>query len=145
MKHEFRFGVHADYGEVRTFRCAVRERLETTGLAEAIVDRLVLVLDEIVCNSIEHGHAYRSVKDVLEVRVRLVDGHLDIRFCDPSCPPHVVREIDRLLVKSRQGVSPDSERGRGLFLIHDGLEDLEVRTGPGGVGLELRGRLRSGW
>lgn len=138
------FRIEADVARVRFLRADIRDRLEELGVAEGDVDRLVLVVDELVSNSIEHGASYRSEEDVLSIRLTILESHVELGFEDPSVPAGIVAEMLRLLDQCRSGGVPplDNERGRGLFLIDDGLEDVVVEAGADGSGLELTGRLR---
>ena len=139
--HDFR--IEPDVSRLRSLRAAIREQLAAAGVADSDVDRLVLVVDEIVSNAIEHGSAYRNDEDVLGIRIRVADAHVDLVFHDPSVPQQTVAEMVAMLQRCQRGEMPplDSERGRGLFLIRDGLDEIAVDTGAGGRGLELVGRL----
>ncbi|MBK8974552.1 MAG: ATP-binding protein [Planctomycetes bacterium] len=129
-------------GEVRALRHAVRAFLEPRGVAERKVDTLVLVLDEIVNNSIEHGRPYRAPGDEFVVRVRVEAGRVEIEFRDPSVPRDVVTEIVELLERvGRTAPPPTFERGRGLFLIRDGLDAIAIESDAGGVGMQMRGHI----
>lgn len=128
-------------GQVRFLRADLREHLEAVGVAEIDVDRLVLVVDELVNNAIEHGASHRQVSDVLSLHVVVEEAELRLEFVDPSAPPGLVDQIDAMLRACAHGRPPlDSERGRGLFLIADGLDELRVVAGEGGSGLRLIGR-----
>ena len=105
------------------------------------IERMVLVIDEMVSNAIEHGRIYRTKGHQLRLLLHLDQNHLHIEFNDPGVPHEVVSELNELLAACRGNRPPlDSERGRGLFLIDDGLDDLEVEAAPGG-GLSMRGRM----
>ena len=130
------FRVRPEPAEVRALRHGVRERLEGIGVAEERIDSLVLVLDEIVNNSIEHGAGYRTDADVLEVRVAVGSARIDVEYRDPSVPADVVSELVEMFAEVRSGPPPAMfERGRGLFLIQDGLADLAVESVDGGMRL----------
>jgi anti-sigma regulatory factor (Ser/Thr protein kinase) len=136
------FRVEADVARVRFLRADIRAHLEQAGMAERDLDRLVLVVDEIVSNAIEHGAVYRRPDDVLELRLTVAADHVAVAFHDPSVPARTVAELARMLERCQSGVPPlESERGRGLYLIGDGLEDIEAAVAEGGVGLRLTGRL----
>lgn len=137
------FRIEPDVSRVRFLRADIRGRLEELGLGEQDVDRLVLVVDEIVSNSIEHGRAYRRPADLLELRLTVAVDHVAVEFHDPAVPPETVAEIVRMIERCRAGAPPlDNERGRGLFLIDDGLDALQAVPAAGGPGLWLTGRLR---
>ncbi|MDA0932619.1 MAG: ATP-binding protein [Planctomycetota bacterium] len=127
-------------GQVRFLRADLRASLEACGVAEEAVDQLVLVADEIVNNAIEHGASYREAADVLRLHVEVDDEAVRFEFVDPSAPAELVSQLDVMLRACSEGRPPlDSERGRGLFLIADGLEDVRVDA-VGDRGLRLSGR-----
>jgi anti-sigma regulatory factor (Ser/Thr protein kinase) len=128
-------------GQVRFLRADLRERLEASGVGESDVDRMVLVVDEMVNNAIEHGAFHRQASDVLTLHVVIGEAELHLEFVDPSAPQDLVDQVEAMLRACAQGRPPlDSERGRGLFLIADGFDELRVVTGEGGHGLRLIGR-----
>jgi anti-sigma regulatory factor (Ser/Thr protein kinase) len=136
---EFRFPPEPRH--LRVLRRKVRRALEREGIVGSPVDRLVLVLDEMVSNAIEHGNSNRAGVHELSVMLRLSDVHVDVEFRDPGVPDSVVRELNDLLRACRGNRPPlDNERGRGLFLIDDGLDELCLEALPGG-GLTMRGRM----
>jgi anti-sigma regulatory factor (Ser/Thr protein kinase) len=139
----FGFRLRPSFDQARALRSGVRERLEPLGVSEQDVGRLILVVDEMVSNAIEHGHEYRRDGDLLTVRIGVDPAFFDVEFIDPAVPTAIITEIEGLLAQCRGGVPPlDNERGRGLFLIQDGLESLDLLGDPGGRGLRVRGRMR---
>jgi anti-sigma regulatory factor (Ser/Thr protein kinase) len=137
------FRIIPKLGQTRFLRRDVRVSLERSGFPRDRVGEVVLVVDEIVTNAIEHGSRYRQPTDELIIRLGIDGGSVDVEFIDPSMPADAVDELVRLLAKCG-GESPppiDSERGRGLFLIHDGLDVCEVEVLPDGVGVSMRGRM----
>jgi len=136
------FRIEPEVSRVRFLRADIRERLEGLDVAEGDIDRLVLVVDEIVSNSIEHGATHRSPADVLTMRLTVESAFVSVEFHDSSVPTSTIDELLALLAKCRSGIPPiDNERGRGLFLIDDGLSELSIGAGEHGVGMQLRGRL----
>ncbi len=145
MTVRFGFKLKPRFEQVRSLRHGLRERLEPLGVSEHDVGRLLLVVDEMVSNAIEHGEDYRRPDDLLTVRFAVDVAHVDIEFIDPAVPAATIRDILDLLAQCRNGRPPiHSERGRGLFLINDGLDQLDLSGDPTGTGLRVRGRfLRS--
>jgi anti-sigma regulatory factor (Ser/Thr protein kinase) len=136
------FRVAPEPAQVRELRAEVREALESRQIAEHTVDTTVLVLDELVNNSIEHGRPYRGEADQLAVRLTLGEDGVHVAFEDPSVPSQVVGEIESLLEQVKDTAPPPFfERGRGLFLIQDGIKQLELASLDGGVGMLLTGRI----
>lgn len=127
-------------GQVRFLRADLRAGLEDCGVAEDAVDQLVLVADEIVNNAIEHGAFHREAADVLRLHVEVDADEVRFEFVDPSAPADLVSQVDAMLRACAEGRPPlDSERGRGLFLIADGLDGVRVDA-VGDRGLRLSGR-----
>jgi anti-sigma regulatory factor (Ser/Thr protein kinase) len=137
---ELRFPPDPAY--LRLLRQSVREHMERHNVAEGPTDRMVLIVDEMVSNSIEHGVTYRSTKRDLVVHLEFHGQDLHLSFVDPEVPRGVIDDLTRLLAACRGNLPPlESERGRGLFLIDDGLDDLALEGAPGG-GMRMRGTLR---
>ncbi len=59
MSDRLEFDIPPELSYLRELRRMVRERVCKLGAREERVDRLVLAVDEIVSNSIEHGDDYR--------------------------------------------------------------------------------------
>lgn len=143
MNTRFGFKLRPSFDQVRALRSGVRERLEPLGVSDQDVGRLLLVVDEMVSNAIEHGHDYRRDDDLLTVRIAVDSAFFELEFIDPAVPKATITEIEGLLAQCREGAPPlDNERGRGLFLIQDGLETLDLLGDPGGRGLRVRGRMK---
>lgn len=131
----------ADLARVGEIRAALRARLAASGVAEIHLERLVLVVDEVVSNAIEHGGTYRGSPEPIRVQVWLDGAVLHLAVDDLDTPGDVRDALERDLGGAIPG-QPDvtSERGRGLFLIHTFLADLEV-SAVDGRGMRLTGRL----
>jgi anti-sigma regulatory factor (Ser/Thr protein kinase) len=138
---DFRIPARPEY--LRDLRKAVREGVEAMGVAERARDQIVLVLDELVSNAIEHGDDYRTGGGELTVQVRLIGGGLWMEFIDPDMPGSMVAELHRALERWDGSPPPlTNERGRGLFLISAYVDELIVQPAQGG-GLHVRGRIAS--
>ena len=138
----FGFRFEPEPSKARALRAAIRVRLAEHDVLASDIDRIVLVIDEIVSNSIEHAAPFRAEVDRLMLHFKIEDTHLLVEFRDPAVPAQAVAEIVRQLAECREGRRPplEHERGRGLFLIEDAFEELTVSRGPDGLGLRLRGR-----
>ncbi len=136
---EFRFP--PDPGHLRILRKVVREGTLDLGVTERRVDLLVLAMDEIVSNSIEHGQEYRQGGDQLLVRVELSGADLRIDFYDPAVPEDTVAQMAEWLASSQVGL-PDleSERGRGFFLMASSLDEIQIQPAKDG-GMHMLGRM----
>ena len=128
-----------DPGFARTLRGSLRASLSGMGVSEDRLDFVLLVVDEIVNNAIEHSAAYRADGKLL-LRMTAKGRDVWLNFEDPDVPGEVITELSQVLSGPADDVPPlDSERGRGLFLIAMNVEELEVDQRPQG-GMVLRGR-----
>ncbi len=136
---EFRFP--PDPSHLRILRKAVRDGVLELGVIERSVDLLVLAMDEIVSNSIEHGEADREGDNMLCVRVELQGGDLRFDFFDPGVPDETVEKMSTWLANSQNGL-PDleSERGRGFFLMSSSLDEILIQPAEEG-GMHMLGRM----
>ena len=131
----------ADLSRMAEVREIVRNGLAREGVPEEFQERLVLVVDEVVTNSIEHGAEYRQTEKPIRVCVGRTEDGLVLSVEDVDVPPDMVADLAREFGE-QGGEAPASllERGRGMFLISMFLEDLQVSSVEGG-GMRLRGRL----
>lgn len=131
----------AEPAMLREIRGKLRSALEGKGLASQAVSRILLALDELVSNAIEHGQPYRAAGKPLRLQVSILEGDLCLDFFDLDVPDDRVLELAKLLAASA-GKPPDlkAERGRGLFLIDDAFDEVSIEVGRGG-GMHLRGRV----
>ena len=131
----------ADLGRMAEVRKVVRNDLAREGVPEEFVERLVLVVDEVVSNSIEHGTDYRQTEKPIRVRVGRTGDGLVLSVDDVDVPPDMVADLAREF-DEHGGEAPALflERGRGMFLINMFLEDLRLSSVEGG-GMRLQGRL----
>lgn len=141
MNDGLQFRIPALPEHLRDLRKGVREGVEAMGVTEAVCERAVLVLDELVSNAIEHGLDYRTSGGELFVQVSMTAGHLWMEFVDPDVPGPMVTEL-RSAIERWSGNPPplSNERGRGLFLIATYFDELIVQAARGG-GLHVRGRI----
>ncbi len=139
-KGELRFEVRPDPKVVRELRRLVREALIRLGIAPERIEPVLLVLDEIVSNAIEHGREYRGGNVPMIVVLRRSGAALELEFEDPAVPQPLVQQLrEAFACDPRTCPPPENERGRGIYLVAEALRDVEVRSAAGG-GLHLRGR-----
>jgi anti-sigma regulatory factor (Ser/Thr protein kinase) len=137
---DFRFPAEPDH--LRVLRRMLRKGLVAMGIAESVTDRVLLVMDEIVSNAIEHGADYRQGEAPLRARVTLVeDDRLFLQFHDEDMPAEILAEVSREILNGGYTPVAGLERGRGLFLIREFLSELQVQELSGG-GMLLEGFLR---
>ena len=123
-------------------RRVLRTGLQLKGVPELCLERLILVVDEVVSNSIEHGAGYRQTTDPIRVRVGRSEEGLILVVDDVDVPRAVVESLASEF-SGQEEVAPSVllERGRGMFLIGTYLEDIQV-TDADGCGMRLQGRLQ---
>ncbi len=132
----------ADLRLMAEVRRVLRTGLEQQGVPELFLERLVLVVDEVVSNSIEHGTDYRQTADPIRVRVDRSEEGLILVVDDVDVPRAVVESLASEF-REHDDAAPSVllERGRGMFLIGTYLEDIQV-TDADGCGMRLQGRLQ---
>lgn len=132
----------ADPQALRSLRRRVRTELRGQSLAAHDAEIVLLVLDELVSNAIEHGGDYRTRGKRLQLGL-FVDGRdLVLEFVDHDIPPSEIATISKALASADIEV-PDieDERGRGLFLVLTSLQSIVVEDrSADGEGMLLRGR-----
>jgi len=142
LNYELDYRFPAEPEHLRMFRNMLRDGLVEMGVLEDATERVLLVMDEIVSNAIEHGADYRRGEKPLRVRVQLVGGRrLFLQFHDEDMPTEILAELSREIVNGSHMPVAELERGRGLFLIREFLSDLQVLELTGG-GMLLEGFLR---
>lgn len=127
---------------LRDLRKRVRAEVKGARLPRATVDVVILVLDELVSNAIEHGASYRRGATPLRAELRADGRDLVLVFDDDDMPAAEVAELQRIVGADIELPDLEDERGRGLFLITTSLQGLTVedRTGVG-AGVRLSGRI----
>jgi anti-sigma regulatory factor (Ser/Thr protein kinase) len=137
---EFEFS--PDPSALSSLRHDLGRRLAGLRVGEQVAENVLLVVDEIVNNAIEHAAGYRHRNAKLALRLHAAGTRVVLEFEDPDVPSEVVRDLVRRLRALRRGPPPpfDAERGRGLFLIARRVSGLQLRALPAG-GMRLRGCL----
>jgi anti-sigma regulatory factor (Ser/Thr protein kinase) len=139
-RSELRFELLPDPRRVRDLRRDVRSKLGPLGFEPEFITHVLLVLDEIVSNAIEHGSGYRAGDAPLVVTLRRSRRDLVLDFEDPAVPEDLVRQLrDAFACRDATCPPPESERGRGIYLVLGALRDVDVTQAPRG-GLHLHGR-----
>ena len=131
----------ADLRLMASLRSDLRDGLGQAGVPDAMLERLILVVDEVVSNSIEHGAEYRRSDLPIRVMVRKEEAGLQLVIDDIDVPRATMAS---LLAGYESSDTPPGlllERGRGLFLINTFLEDLKILRVEGG-GMRLQGMLQ---
>ncbi len=105
-------------------RSSVRDQLEAWDVDIRATSKIVLVVDEMVGNSIDHGGGYRGASTELMVAVAVIGTDVEVSFVDPDAPESLVSELREQLANATEPPPLDAERGRGLYLIGSTLEDV---------------------
>jgi anti-sigma regulatory factor (Ser/Thr protein kinase) len=132
----------AEPDALRSLRRRVRTTLRTQGLGPNDIDTVLLVVDELVTNAIEHGTAYRQRAKPLHARLQTDGDDLVLEFEDRDMPPPQIALLAKALADGDIEL-PDleDERGRGLFLVLTSMQSIVVedRTAQA-EGMRLQGR-----
>lgn len=132
----------AEAQALRGVRRRVRTELRGLRLPPHDAEIVLLVLDELVSNAIEHGAAYRARGKPLQAGLHVDGDDLVLEFVDEDMPAAEI-EVLRGALGTGDIDLPDveDERGRGLFLVLTALQGIVVedRTEAAG-GMLLRGR-----
>lgn len=141
---ELRLELPAVHAAARAMRQIVREFARTGGMAGAELDRLLLIFDELLSNAIDHGgggaaNERSERRSVSKVQISL---HIDpcnwiLRVGDEG--PGDAEALRRRL-RSRAEVPAEDERGRGLVLLAELADAVEVRRRRHGPGLVIGAR-----
>ncbi|MEZ5964340.1 MAG: ATP-binding protein [Planctomycetota bacterium] len=132
----------ADPQALRGLRRRVRSELRGLRLQPHDAEIVLLVLDELVSNAIEHGGAYRTRGKRLQAGLFVDGDDLVLEFVDQDMPAREIAALRRTLAAGDVDI-PDieDERGRGLFLVLTSLQSITVddRTATA-EGMLMRGR-----
>ena len=118
----------ADAHEVAPVRHQLREWLQDSGLSEDEASDLVLAVSEAVNNSVEHAYP-GPARGTVEVHAAIGgDGEVSVDVTDHG----------------RWRVPPPAltMRGRGLLLMRESVDEVEIRRSASGTTVRLR-RARS--
>lgn len=139
--HELRLDLPAAHSAERMARSVLREFARREGVAEREVQTIEFVASELLSNAVDHGGGGRAMEESEHGgRVRM-SLHLVVRPDGWSLAvgDQGGGDPDRLRARIDEAREPDAEdeRGRGLFLMAQMVERLEVRRSADGLGLEL--------
>ena len=114
----------------RQLRVALAELLAARKVPRSATRDVLLAADEAFVNAFMHGG---DVEGTVSVRADVQDNRVSVTICDDGCG----FDIDALDVRSRP--DPQSAHGRGLFLIHHLMDEVEVRSHAAVRGAASRG------
>jgi serine/threonine-protein kinase RsbW len=116
---------------IRSVRKSVSYLMGQWGFTDESRDNIALALSEALNNAREHG----SVKDTRIEVTCLLEGlvaKLKVEDFGEKDASDATRAFD-----SKDIPPPDSERGRGIFLIRSLMDDVEMKCKPGGIIIKM--------
>lgn len=140
---DFQLRIPNRLGMVQALRALLAATLEGRGVDEEDAQEILLVVSEVVNNSIEHvaGRGPGGYHEV-EIRLGVLGDRVVGRVRDEGLGGIEQKDFDRASVPDL-----DTDRGRGLFLIQayvDALTVVPIRGIGTEIRFEKRVRLRAG-
>jgi anti-sigma regulatory factor (Ser/Thr protein kinase) len=100
-------------------RAVVREVAVSTGFSSLRVEDVVLVVNELCCNAVQHGGGSGALRSWAE------EGTLYFEVADSG---HI-----QDMLADRQSPKTHSRNGRGLYLVHQVADLTQLRSGSNGT------------
>jgi anti-sigma regulatory factor (Ser/Thr protein kinase) len=143
---ELALDLPAAHAQVVVARKALRVFARMQGLEAGDVDPIQLVASELLANAVDHGGGDAALDaSGGELRMRL-----EFRI-EPEAWTLVVADAgdgdpEKLSAQFAEGGIPDleDERGRGLFLMRELVDRIDVSAGLGGRGVRVEVRRQHG-
>lgn len=148
LRHELTLDLPAAHRGVRVARNVLRRFARLVGETEEEVEVLVLVGSELLANAIDHGGGGAAMTEeelALPVRMRLavvIDAEgwsLSVSDQGSGDPAEV-----RGLFERASNEDLDNDRGRGLYLLRELVDEVSVEPGRDGRGLTVLAKKRHG-
>lgn len=142
IRHELALDLPAAHRGVRVARHVVRHFARLEGVKDSEIEQLVLIVSELLANAIDHcggkpAMTERDLEGDPRMRLSLVVGEEEWLLSvsdegggDPSRVRHALR--------SAQLPDLEDERGRGLYLMRQMVDSMEVVRSADGRGLTFR-------
>lgn len=139
---ELALDLPAAHRDVRVARNVIRHFARLEGVRDGEIEQLVLVVSELLANAIDHcGNGAAMSAEELQndsrMRLSLIVGErewvLAVSDEGGGDPARVGRAL-----QSAQLPDLEDERGRGLFLIRQMVDSMEVDKSGDGRGLTIR-------
>ncbi len=147
-RHELTLDLPAAHRGVRVARNVVRHFARLEGVKDSEIEHLVLVVSELLANAIDHGggSAAMTERDLAgDPRMKLVlvihqrEWVLSVSDEGGGDPARV-----RAALKQAQLPDLEDDRGRGLYLLRQMVDTMEVDPSADGRGLTFRMTRRHG-
>jgi len=113
----------------RQLRAALAGHLAAHGVPRAVSDQVLLAADEAFVNAFMHGG---DIGGAVEVRAQVLHDQVLVEIRDRGCG------FDAGTVDVATMPDPLATHGRGLFLIHQLMDKVEVRSPAAGHGTLVR-------
>jgi len=148
VKHKLSLDLPAAHRGVRVARNVVRHFARLQGMKDHAVESLTLVVSELLANAIDHGggNAALTEEDLeSEVRVKLelvlnqVEWSVGVTDQGGGDPALVQKSID-----GNEFPDLEDDRGRGIYLTRQMVDQMSVTRSPGGRGLTFRATKKHG-
>jgi serine/threonine-protein kinase RsbW/sigma-B regulation protein RsbU (phosphoserine phosphatase) len=134
MKRELRLTLANELSELTRVGALARSFLERSGIAEELVYRVDLVLEEVLSNVIRHAYAEAEPREI-GLYLGTDGGHVDLQVVDDG------REFDPLTAPEVDVHAPLEERtvgGLGIHLLRTFANDVRYRRRNGRNHLHVR-------
>jgi len=148
VKHRLSLDLPAAHRGVRVARNVVRHFARLQGMKDHDVESLTLVVSELLANAIDHGGGNAALtEDELdrEVRVKLdlalnqMEWSLSVTDQGGGDPEEVQKIID-----GNEFPDLEDDRGRGIYLTRQMVDQMVVTRSPEGQGLTFRATKKHG-
>lgn len=141
-KYELALDLPAAHRGVRVARNVVRHFARMEGVKDGEIEQLVLIVSELLANAIDHsGHGPAMEEHELDgdprMKLSLVIGPRDWTLAvsdEGGGDPERVRQA----IQSAQLPDLEDERGRGMFLMRQMVDAMEVDLSADRRGLTIR-------
>ena len=147
-RHELALDLPAAHRGVKVARHVVRHFARLEGLGDRDVEQLVLIVSELLANAIDHGGGQAALTEqelTGDPRMKLSltiqpQGWTMAVSDEGGGDPARVRQA----LRDAQAPDLEDERGRGLFLMRQMVDTMEVDRSADGRGLTFRVARRHG-
>lgn len=137
MERELRLSLPCVHRAVRIGRRVVQAFARTDGWDDAEIEALMLIASELLANAVDHGGGGGAMTEEdlehpmrMELWLRVDEDAWRLEIEDSGAGELAAAE--RLVETCSIGDDED-ERGRGLFLVKEMVDELGVRAGSAGL------------
>lgn len=128
-------------------RRVVSRLIEERGLPERQQEVIALTASELLSNAVDHGGGDAAMEAAetsarMELCFELGDRGWSLAVSDAG-EGHAAQLTE--LLEGDPFAALEDERGRGLMLLRDLVDQLEVRDNPAGTGLTVIARVNDAW